>query len=132
VIVVDASAVVVALADDGLPGRKVRRRIEGQPLVAPHLIDAEVVSVWRRLVAAGDLSTERAELGLAALSDLPMTRVPHSKLLARCWELRSNVTTYDALYVALAEFLDVPLMTSDDRLVRSPGSRCAFIRLQDL
>lgn len=124
-LVVDASVLVVALADDGEDGDRVRARLAGTTLAAPQLIDLEVLSVLRRSVAAGAVPPRRAELALADLEDLPMQRAPHAPLLARCWELRSNVTPYDAAYVALAEALAAPLLTTDARLTRAPGIRCA-------
>jgi len=125
-IVVDASVVVTALADDGADGALARARLRGQRLAAPHLIDLEVLSAWRRLVSTGDLDGRRAELALGDLALLRVERVAHTPLLGRCWELRSTLTVYDAAYVALAEALDVPLVTADRRLAAAPGARCAF------
>ena len=123
-IVVDASVVTVALIDDGPDGVKVRTVLSGQSLVAPELIDLEVLSVLRRQVRARTMTLRRAELALVDLADLPMKRATHRPLLARCWELRAYVTAYDAAYVALAEALEVPLLTADRRLARSRGIRC--------
>ncbi len=123
-IVVDASVVVSALADDGPDGDRARVRLRGEKLAAPHLIDVEVASAWRRLAAAGDLDRRRVELAMADLLALRLERVPHGRLLGRCWELRSNLTVYDAVYVALAEALDVTLLTADKRLATAPGTRC--------
>ena len=94
--------------------------LRGQALAAPELIDLEVASVWRRQVMAGQLEARRADLAVADLLALPLQRIPHRHLLTRCWELRQNLTTYDAAYVALAELLDVVLVTGDmtDVLVR--------------
>ena len=125
-IVVDASVIVAALADDGADGHQARSRIRGERLVAPHVIDLEVASGWRRLVAAGDLVPRRAALALADLQALGIKRMPHGPLLDRCWELRDNVTVYDAAYIALAELLEVALLTADARLAAAPGARCAF------
>lgn len=94
-------------------------------MAAPHLIDLEVVSAWRRLATSGALDDRRVELALADLIELRIDRLPHRPLLRRCWELRPNLTIYDAVYVALAEALDVPLVTLDKRLASAPGTRCS-------
>jgi predicted nucleic acid-binding protein len=124
-IVVDASVVVTALADDGLDGERHRARLAGERLAAPHLLDIEVVSAWRRLAAGGRLDDRRAALARADLRSLPVRRVPHAPLLERCWELRANLTAYDAAYVALAELIGAPLLTADAKLVSVPGVTCA-------
>jgi len=80
--------------------------------------------VLRRQVKGGEVDTRRAALALADLAALPLRRAPHRPLLARCWELRDNLTIYDASYVALAEALDVTLLAGDGRLARAPGPRC--------
>ena len=123
-IVVDASVIVTGLADDGEDGDRVRARLRGERLVAPHVIDLEVVSAWRRLAAAGHLDERRANLALADLDSLRLERVAHRPLVSRCWELRGNLTVYDAAYVALAELLEVELLTADSRLAAAPGIRC--------
>lgn len=123
-IVVDASVVVTALADDGADGAAARVRLRGERLVAPQLIDLEVTSAWRRLVAAGGLDEHRAALALADLRSLRVDRVPHLPLVERCWELRENLTIYDAAYVALAEIMGIVLLTADARLAAAPGTRC--------
>lgn len=99
-IVVDASVLATALADDGQDGQRARARLAGERLSAPHLADVEVLSAWRRLAAAGHLSEHRAALARADLRALPVERVPHAPLLDRCWELRANMTVHDAAYVA--------------------------------
>jgi predicted nucleic acid-binding protein len=124
VIVVDASVVVTALADDSNDGDQVRDRLRGERLVAPHLIDLEVTSAWRRLAAAGDLDGRRVQLALEDLGSLRLDRVPHGPLIARCWELRENLTVYDAAYVALAEIVEGVLVTADARLASASGRRC--------
>ncbi|MBA3528681.1 MAG: type II toxin-antitoxin system VapC family toxin [Propionibacteriaceae bacterium] len=125
-LVVDASVLATALADDGRDGDLARRRLLGEPLAAPQLIDLEVVSVLRRLTLAGQLPERRSALALADLVDLPVRRAPHTPLLKRCWELRANVTAYDAAYVALAEMLDAVLVTTDERLARASGLHCTI------
>ena len=125
-IVVDASVLVTALADDGPDGERHRHRLAGERLTAPHLIDVEVLSAWRRLAAAGRLDDRRAALARGDLRSIPIRRVPHLPLLERCWELRANLTVYDAAYVALAELLDAPLLTADAKLAKTPGSECTI------
>jgi len=126
VLVVDASVLAPALADDGPDGDMARARLTGQSLVAPELIDLEATSVIRRQMLGGHLDARRARLALTDLVELPLRRAPHRALLARCWELRENVSVYDAAYVALAEILDVVFLTADARLARAPGPRCRF------
>ena len=123
-IVVDASVVVTALADDGDDGDRVRSRLRGERLAAPYLIDVEVASAWRRLAAANDLDDRRAALAFHDLRALRLERVPHALLLTRCWELRHNLTIYDAAYVALAELMATSLLTGDTKLAAAPGIRC--------
>ena len=123
-IVVDASVLVTALGDDGDDGDRARERLQGERLIAPHLIDVEVISAWRRLAAAGDLDLRRTQLALDDLRSLRVDRVPHTSLIVRCWELRDNLTVYDAVYVALAEVMAVPLLTADERLAGASGPRC--------
>lgn len=123
-IAVDASVLAVALGDDGQDGDQARARLRGEQLTAPGLIDLEVASVWRRQIRDGAIDARRAVLALADLAALPLRRAPHQPLLARCWELRDNLTIYDASYVALAEALEVTLLTGDGRLARATGPRC--------
>jgi predicted nucleic acid-binding protein len=123
-IVVDASVVVTALADDGTDGARLRGRLRGEHLVAPHLVDIEVISAWRRLAAAGDLDVRRAALAIEDLRALRVDRMPHGPLIDRCWELRGSLTVYDAVYVALAELMDIVLVTADSRLANAPGPQC--------
>lgn len=125
-IVVDASVVVTALADDGPDGERHRARLAGERLAAPHLLDVEVLSAWRRSAAGGGLDERRMQLARDDLKSLPIRRVPHLPLLERCWELRANLTTYDAAYVALAELIGAPLVTLDARLADAPGPMCAI------
>jgi predicted nucleic acid-binding protein len=98
--------------------------LRGERLTAPELVDLEVTSVWRRQMRDGAMDARRAALALADLAALPLRRAPHRPLLARCWELRDNLTVYDASYVALAEALGVTLLTGDRRLAKAPGPRC--------
>lgn len=125
-IVVDASVLVTGLADDGPEGDRVRARLLGERLAAPEVVDLEVLSAWRRLVSAGRLDERRAHLAAEDLTDLRLARASHTPLMRRCWELRQNLTVYDAAYVALAEVLDTTLLTADARLANAPGSECGF------
>jgi predicted nucleic acid-binding protein len=126
VLVVDASVLVVALADDGDDGDAARARLRGERLAAPGLIDLEVASVMRRQALRGGMDGRRAVLALEDLAELPMQRAPHTPLLRRCWELRENLTIYDAAYVALAEVLQAALLTGDERLASASGPRCTI------
>lgn len=119
--VVDASVLVAYLA--GGEGADVARdRLLGDEGVwAPHLVDAEVGHVVRRAVRVGELDAARGGEVLRDLADLRLLRVSHTGLLQRAWSLRANMSFYEALYVALAERLDLPLLTLDRRLTRAPG-----------
>ena len=123
-LVVDASVLVVALADDGPDGDRIRHRLRGERLVAPELIDVEVGSVLRRQNRSGQIDDRRATQALDDLAATPLRRAAHIGLLGRCWELRQNLTFYDAAYVALAEALQVTLLTGDRRLGRATGPLC--------
>lgn len=123
-IVVDASVLAPAIADDGADGDRVRERLRGERLAAPELIDLEVVSTIRRAARGGRLDDRRSGQALADLAALPLHRVPHLPLLSRVWELRDNLTAYDAAYVALAEALDALLLTADGPMGRASGIRC--------
>lgn len=125
-LVVDASVVAVALGDDGRDGDQVRARLRGETCIAPELLDLEVASVFRRRVRAGGMPARRAELALGDLAEVPVQRVPHRALLNRCWQLRDNLTIYDAAYVALAEAIGTDLLTADRRLARAPGLKCGI------
>jgi predicted nucleic acid-binding protein len=118
VIVVDASAVVDFVTHrqiDALPDRLRRAGV----LHAPHLVDVEVTQALRRLVATGELSVDRASDARLDAADMNIALYPHALLLARAWELRDTLSTYDAVYVALAELLPAPLVTCDKRLAAS-------------
>jgi predicted nucleic acid-binding protein len=123
-IVVDASAALEVLLRTPAAVSIERRLFEpSQTLHAPHLLDIEVAQVIRRYAANGEIDAERSRMALADLADLPLHRYPHDFLLQRVWDLRNNFTAYDAVYVALAEALDAPLLTRDKRLAASPGHR---------
>ena len=120
-IVIDASAAVSALLNDG----PARRLLTVESVHAPHLVDAEVVSVLRRQAASGQLASKDARRALDVWTRLGLIRYAASPLLERVWELRAAVTAYDAMYVALAENLDCVLVTADARLSGANGPRCA-------
>lgn len=125
-IVVDASAILEVLlrttdAADWLLD-------SAETLHAPHLLDVEIAQVIRRYEARGELSAERGQEVLTDLMAFPVARYPHDGLLQRMWELRHNLTAYDAVYVALAEALDAPLVTRDERLASAPGHN-AIVRI---
>ena len=123
-IVVDASALLeVLLRTPTADVVEERLFAPGQTLHAPHLLDVEIAQTLRRYAAHGDLDDERGRMALDDLADFPLRRYPHDFLLSRMWELRNNVTAYDAAYVALAEALDAPLLTRDRRLAAAAGDR---------
>jgi len=121
-IVVDASALVeLLLRTPAANAVESRLFAPGETLHAPHLIDVEVAQVIRRYAAIGDIDARSGGDALTDLSDLPLRRYPHDLLLPRIWRLRHNLTAYDAIYVALAEALDAPLLTRDERLAAAAG-----------
>jgi predicted nucleic acid-binding protein len=124
VIVLDASALLEFLLQTPL-GTRVEARVfrDEDELHAPHLADVEVTQGLRRLVRAGEVAPDRAAEAIADLADLDLHRHPHLDLLTRAWKLRENVTAYDAMYVALAEALDAPIITCDAPLAKTPGHR---------
>lgn len=118
-IVVDASVLVEAL----LVGGRAAARLEGEDLHAPHLVDAEVTSAIRGRLLGGHVDVALATAAVQVLARFAIERYAHPPLLFRVWELRANVTAYDALYLALAERLAVPLITADAALATCPGLR---------
>lgn len=121
-IVVDASALLeVLLATPAAPAVEVQMFAAGRTLHAPHLIDVEIAQVLRRYAAAGNIDDGRGRAALADLAAFPMRRYPHDLLLPRVWDLRNNLSAYDAAYVALADALDAVLLTRDRRLATAVG-----------
>jgi predicted nucleic acid-binding protein len=125
VIVIDASVLANVLADDGPDGDAARAHVRGVgDLAAPDLVDVETVSVLRKRWLAHVLAARRFRTAVEDLERLPIVRYPALALMRRAYELRANVTAYDAAYVALAEVLACPLVTADERLARASGPRC--------
>ncbi|MFM7251619.1 MAG: type II toxin-antitoxin system VapC family toxin [Ilumatobacteraceae bacterium] len=124
-IVLDASVLANLVGDDGHAGQLARSRVaQSTRLAAPDLVDVETVAVLRRRWRAGDLTARRFRAAIDDLLALPIGRFPTGALMIRAYDLRANVTPYDAAYVALAETLDCSLVTADARLSRAPGLRC--------
>lgn len=126
-IVADASVVVEALLRDGAARAALR---EGD-VHTPHLVDSEVLSTLRRMAAGAQIDEPAAVLSLHALRQFGLLRHAVFGFSDRIWELRHNVTTYDAAYVALAEAIECPLLTTDARLTRAPGLRCPVTLVPD-
>jgi predicted nucleic acid-binding protein len=126
-IVLDASAVVALLLDSGPGAERIRVRIEspGESLHVPHLMDLEVLHALSRQALRDTLSPRRSAEALEDLANIMFVRYPHTPLVERIWELRENLTAYDAAYVELAEALDAPLVTLDARLAQASGIRAA-------
>jgi predicted nucleic acid-binding protein len=126
-IVVDASVLANVIGDDGADGHRARGEVRGAgSLAAPDLIDVETVAVLRKRWLANTLSDRRFEAAIADLEQLAISRYPTLPLMRRAFELRANLTAYDASYVALAELLDCELLTGDRRLAHAPGPVCTI------
>jgi predicted nucleic acid-binding protein len=120
-IVVDASAVLELLLRTRAASAVEERLFGGETLHAPHVLDLEVAQVLRRYERAAEISEQRGLEALDDLEALAIERYPHGPFLPRVWSLRANATAYDACYLALAEALEAPLLTTDHRLARMPG-----------
>jgi predicted nucleic acid-binding protein len=125
-LVIDASLVVSALVDAGDTGRWAESLVASEPLSAPHLMPVEVTNILRRTAANGEITQDVASMAHADLLDLRVELFPYAPFAPRVWELRHNMTSYDAWYVALAEFLGSSFATLDRRLARAAGPRCEF------
>ena len=120
--ILDASAALDLLLEREPMASWVRAEIAGADRVrVPHLIDAEVAAVVRRMVLAGGMTPERGARALEDFAAMRLRRFPHRRLLRRVWSLRENVSAFDGFYVALAESLAAPLVTTDAALARAPG-----------
>jgi predicted nucleic acid-binding protein len=130
-IVIDASVLANAVADDGDDGRLARDELRAAgELAAPDLVDVETVAVLRKRWLGGTISARRFATAVDDLVTLEMDRYPTLPLMRRAYELRANVTAYDAAYVAVAEILGSELVTGDQRLANAPGPRCVIRLLQ--
>lgn len=125
-IVLDASAAVLGLLNDG----EGRRAIAEEDVAIPYLADSEVANALRAQERRGDLDGDQAVAALSTWAKLGLRRFGASGSLGRVWELRENLTAYDATYVALAEMLGCHLMTADGRLARAPGPRCPITTIR--
>lgn len=119
----DASSAVLGLLNDG----DARRRMADEELAVPHLADSEVAQALRSQVTRDHIADTDAKTALDRWAQLEIRRYGAHRLLPRIWELRHNVSAYDASYVALAEALSVPMLTADTRLATAPGIRCEVI-----
>jgi predicted nucleic acid-binding protein len=126
-IVLDASVVVELLTNGGLADTLKRAlAARDDSVIVPHLLDVEVMSAIRRLVAGQTIDSHRSEQLLKGLATLPAERYAHTPLLGRIWELRHSFTAYDAVYIALAEATNAVLYTSDSKLCRGHRAKTAL------
>jgi predicted nucleic acid-binding protein len=130
-IVLAAAAAVALLADAGPAGQWVEATVRGATLLAPDLMPFEVSDILRRHALGGVLDASAATLAHTDLVALPIDFYPYAGLAERAWELRANVTAYDASYVALAELVAAPLVTLDARLARAPVTKCQILAYAD-
>lgn len=126
-LVVDASVVVAALTEVGRDGIWAREQLKSSELNAPYFMPAEVTNILRRGIQSGRLAEGDATVAFRELLTLAVEFHEFLPLASRVWQLRENVSAYDAWYVALAESLDAPLATLDRRLTRASGPRCEFL-----
>lgn len=131
-IVLDASAAIDSVLELGGRGEWASESIaRTREIHAPHVIEVEFVSTLRRLARAGEIPARRGGQAIDDFSELPLTRYPTTLLLHRIWELRNALSAYDAAYVALAEALGLPLVTTDVRLARARGHRAEIVAYPD-
>jgi predicted nucleic acid-binding protein len=122
--VCDASAIAALLLDSGPDGQWVTHTVESGEIAAPALVTYETANVIRKHELAGQISPDQSAQAHADLLDLAIELWPYDLLAARAWELRMNLSIYDATYVALAEITDLTLITLDKRLAKAPGTKC--------
>lgn len=128
--VVDASVLVDALVVAGTTGAAARSVLAGSPVLrAPSILTAEATSAVRSMWSRRDIDTTRARAAVAAIGSVRVESYPFEPFIDRVWELRSNLTVYDAWYVALAESLECELLTADSRLARASGPRCRVVEV---
>ncbi|MYC08157.1 MAG: type II toxin-antitoxin system VapC family toxin [Chloroflexi bacterium] len=125
--VADSSALVASVVDHGSDTRWVDAAFAGEDLACPELALAEASNILRRMELAGQLSYTEATAAYTELFDIDIVLYPFTPFAERIWQLRNNLTIYDAWFVALAEALDCPLVTLDRRLSRAPGPTCAIL-----
>ena len=126
-LVCDASALVALLLDSGPDGEWAAGTVAGADLAAPALLDWEAANIMRRQEMAGFVSSDQTAQAHADLLDLAIERWPYPLLADRSWQLRANLSVYDASYVALAELLHTPLITLDSKMSRAPGVACRVL-----
>lgn len=131
-LVVDASVIVAALIDNGPTGQWAEQQLAGEQLIAPALMRTEATNVLRRAELAQQIDPATAALAFADLCQLAMQTAPFEMFADRMWQLRPNITSYDASYIACAEIIGVPLATLDIRLTQAPGPTCVFLTPQGL
>jgi predicted nucleic acid-binding protein len=126
-VVVDSSILVAALLDSGPDGAWAEQIIDGRAVYAPELVRVEATNILRRLERAKQITTPEANAAQGDLMQLEIELFSFEPFADRIWELRQTVTSYDAWYVALAEALEFPLATLDERLARAAGPKCEFL-----
>lgn len=126
-VVVDASVLVALTSDNGPTGDWAAGMLLSEEMLAPELALVEATNILRRLERTDRLSQLEAGSAAVDLVELGIQLFPFAPQAARVWALRANLTSYDALYVAIAEHVDAPLATLDRKLARAPGTRCAFL-----
>ena len=126
-VVCDASALVALLLDNGAAGRWATNLLTGAGLAAPDIVGFEVANAIRRHELSGAIGADQSNQAHADLLDLTIELWPFAVVAGRAWELRSNLSSYDASYIAVAEFSGARLVTLDRRLARAPGIRCPIV-----